>query len=197
MQQKKTKPSCQSCCSLMRFEEDSVFLLLELLMVFFWVSKRPSDFGWGDDVFFQFSLALFGYLMEIGQKPFSSNSFFFSFSSSLFLPLLSSITNYQIKEFIDSPEEELLFPPSLTSYERRLVHIFAARNNLLHESFGETGERFFSLFSPPLPDRFSFSIYHRPLFSKLHPWHNPLNLFKETNLISSFWFSCTRSRRSV
>ena len=96
MQQKKTNPSCQSCCSLKRFEEDFVFLLLELLMVFFWVSKRPSDFGWGDDVFFQFSLALFGYLMEIGQKPFSSNSFFFSF----FLFLLVCLSNGALTSFI-------------------------------------------------------------------------------------------------
>ena len=80
----------------MRFEEDFVFLLLELLMVFFWVSKRPSNFGLGDNVFFQFSLALFGYIMEIGQKPFSSNSFFLFFS----LFLLVCLSNGALTSFI-------------------------------------------------------------------------------------------------
>eukprot|EP00026_Physarum_polycephalum_P009422 Phypoly_transcript_09545.p1 GENE.Phypoly_transcript_09545~~Phypoly_transcript_09545.p1 ORF type:complete len:439 (+),score=62.19 Phypoly_transcript_09545:48-1364(+) len=47
----------------------------------------------------------------------------------------------QIKGFIDSPAAEFVFPSTLTSYERRLVHILAARNSLIHESFGEAGQR--------------------------------------------------------
>lgn len=48
----------------------------------------------------------------------------------------------QIKAFVDSEKEEMVFPTSLSSYERRLVHILASRNRLSHESFGEPGARY-------------------------------------------------------
>ena len=55
-------------------------------MIFFWVSKRPFDLDEEMICSFEFSLALLGYLMELGHKPF----FFLLFFSSLF-PLLSCI----------------------------------------------------------------------------------------------------------
>ena len=63
-------------------------VLLELLMIFFWVSKRPFDLDEEMICSFEFSLALLGYLMELGPKPFSSYSSFL-----LYFLLLSCISS--------------------------------------------------------------------------------------------------------
>ncbi|XP_076044984.1 DNA-binding protein SMUBP-2-like [Oratosquilla oratoria] len=47
----------------------------------------------------------------------------------------------QIKEFIFSREIQLVFPPDLNSYERRLVHEIAEEHKLKHESTGEDKAR--------------------------------------------------------
>ncbi len=47
-----------------------------------------------------------------------------------------------VQDFVkDENNKELSFPPTLSNYERRLVHILASRHHLSHESFGEPGAR--------------------------------------------------------
>ena len=79
MQLKWTNPSCQVGCSFKRLEEDVVCLLLELLIIFFGDSKRLFDLYVEMMSSFDFSSALFGYLIRLGHKPFSC----FSLSSCI------------------------------------------------------------------------------------------------------------------